>query len=75
MLEAAAIVKGIAAQGKRGIPVKLVWTREDDMHAGYFRPAYYHTLQAGLDADGNVIAWQHRIVGQSILDGTRSRPG
>jgi isoquinoline 1-oxidoreductase beta subunit len=40
------------------------------MRAGYFRPAYYHTLQAGLDADGNVVAWQHRIVGQSILAGT-----
>ena len=70
VLEAAAIVKGMAAQGKRGIPVKLVWTREDDMQAGYFRPAYYHRLQAGLDADGNVVAWQHRIVGQSILDGS-----
>ena len=70
VLEAAAIVKGLAAQGKRGIPVKLVWTREDDMQAGYFRPAYYHSLQAGLDADGNVVAWQQRIVGQSILDGT-----
>ncbi len=70
VLEAAAVVKALAAQGQRGIPVKLVWTREDDMQAGYFRPAYYHTLQAGLDADGNVVAWQHRIVGQSILDGT-----
>ncbi len=70
VVEAAAIVKGLAVQGQRGIPVKLVWTREDDMRAGYFRPAYYHTLQAGLDAQGNVVAWQHRIVGQSILDGS-----
>ncbi len=70
LVEAASIVKALAAQGKRGIPVKLVWTREDDMRAGYFRPAYYHTLQAGLDADGTVVAWQQRIVGQSILAGT-----
>jgi isoquinoline 1-oxidoreductase beta subunit len=69
-VEAASIAKALAAQGKRGIPVKLVWTREDDMRAGYFRPAYYHTLQAGLDADGNLVAWRHRIVGQSILAGT-----
>ena len=69
-VEAASIAKALAAQGKRGIPIKLVWTREDDMRAGYFRPAYYHTLQAGLDAGGNVVAWQHRIVGQSILAGT-----
>ncbi len=40
------------------------------MQAGYYRPAYYHTLKAGLDGSGNVVAWQHRIVGQSILTGT-----
>ena len=67
VVEAASIAKEI---GKRGVPVKLVWTREDDMHAGYYRPAYYHVLRAGLDAQGNVAGWQHRIVGQSILTGT-----
>jgi len=50
--------------------VKLVWTREDDMRAGYYRPMYCHALKAGLDASGNPVAWQHRIVGQSILGGT-----
>jgi len=67
VVEAASIAKEI---GKRGVPVKLVWTREDDMRAGYYRPAYYHVLRAGLDAQGNVAGWQHRIVGQSILAGT-----
>ena len=67
LVEAASIAKEI---GKRGTPVKLVWTREDDMRAGYYRPAYYHVLRAGLDAQGNVAGWQHRIVGQSILAGT-----
>lgn len=67
VVEAASIAKEI---GKRGVPVKLVWTREDDMHAGYYRPAYYHVLRAGLDAQGSVTGWQHRIVGQSILAGT-----
>ena len=74
VVEAAAIVKALGAQNVRGVPVKLVWTREDDMRAGYFRPAYYHTLQAGLDADGNIVGWQHRIVGQSILTGTPFEP-
>jgi len=74
LVEAASIAKGLAAQGARAVPVKLVWTREDDMRAGYYRPAYYHALQAGLDADGNPIAWQHRIVGQSILSGTVFEP-
>jgi len=60
----------IAAQIKGAAPVKLVWTREDDMQGGYYRPMYYHAIKAGLDANGNVGAWQHRIVGQSILGGT-----
>ena len=51
-------------------PVKVLWTREDDMTGGRYRPMYFHTLKAGLDADGKVAGWQHRIVGQSILKGT-----
>ncbi|MEO6929361.1 MAG: xanthine dehydrogenase family protein molybdopterin-binding subunit [Casimicrobiaceae bacterium] len=70
VVEAAAIAKGLAKAGKRDIPVKLVWTREDDMTGGYYRPAYLHTMSAALDASGSVTAWQHRIVGQSITEGT-----
>jgi isoquinoline 1-oxidoreductase beta subunit len=66
VMEAAAICK--AAGGAR--PVKLVWTREDDMRGGFYRPMYFHALKAGLDAQGKLVAWQHRIVGQSILAGT-----
>src|SRR5439155_11137686 len=51
-------------------PVKVVWTREDDMRGGYYRPAAYHTISAGLGKDGNPVAWQHRIVCQSIVAGT-----
>lgn len=66
VLEAAAIAQ--AAGGKT--PVKLVWTREDDMRAGFYRPMYFHSVKAGLDAAGNIVAWQQRIVGQSIASGT-----
>src|SRR6266496_3133073 len=66
VVEAAAIAKAIAGRA----PVKLVWTREDDTRAGYYRPMYFHALKAGLDAQGNIVAWRHRIVGQSILSGT-----
>jgi isoquinoline 1-oxidoreductase beta subunit len=70
LVEAAHIVKAINGSA----PVKLQWTREDDTRAGYFRPLYFHTLRAGLDSQGKVIGWQHRIVGQSILAGTPFEP-
>ena len=58
------------ARAKKGTPVKLVWTREDDTRAGYFRPMYVHKIRGALDADGNPLAWEQRVVGQSILAGT-----
>jgi isoquinoline 1-oxidoreductase beta subunit len=65
-VEAAHIVKAIAGRA----PVKLVWTREDDMRGGYYRPLYVHRISAGLDENGSLVAWKHRIVGQSIAAGT-----
>jgi isoquinoline 1-oxidoreductase beta subunit len=53
-----------------GVPVKVVWTREDDMRGGYYRPAYVHRVQVGLDAQGMPAAWDHVVVGQSIIAGT-----
>ena len=70
VLEAVSIAAALARGGRPGIPVKLVWTREDDMKGGFYRPLYFHALKAGLDASGNVVGWHHRIVGQSILAGT-----
>ncbi|MCA1952555.1 MAG: xanthine dehydrogenase family protein molybdopterin-binding subunit, partial [Hyphomicrobiales bacterium] len=58
-----------------GRPVRVQWTREDDMRAGRYRPAYIHRLKAGLDAAGNIVAWQNHIVGQSILAGTPFEQG
>ncbi len=51
-------------------PVKVQWTREEDMRGGRYRPAYVHRLRAGLDESGKLIAWDNHIVGQSILTGT-----
>jgi isoquinoline 1-oxidoreductase beta subunit len=51
-------------------PVKVVWTREDDIRGGWYRPMWYDHFAAGLDASGNPVAWTHTIVGQSIMDGT-----
>jgi isoquinoline 1-oxidoreductase beta subunit len=51
-------------------PVKVVWTREDDLAGGWYRPMWHDRFAAGLDAQGNPIAWTHTIVGQSIMTGT-----
>jgi isoquinoline 1-oxidoreductase subunit beta len=53
-----------------GRPVRVVWTREDDIRGGYYRPMWVSRLRAGLDADSRVTAWTHTIVGQSIMAGT-----
>jgi isoquinoline 1-oxidoreductase beta subunit len=67
IVEAVSIAKAL---GANGTPVKLQWTREDDIRGGLYRPAYVHKLEAGLDAQGQLVAWRHRIVGQSIMAGT-----
>ena len=57
-----------------GLPVKTVWTREDDMHGGYYRPLFFHKVKVGLDAQGAPVAWQHALVGQSFMAGTAFEP-
>ncbi|NOD62894.1 MULTISPECIES: xanthine dehydrogenase family protein molybdopterin-binding subunit [unclassified Ruegeria] len=51
-------------------PVKLVWTREDDIRSGYYRPAFGHKVRIGLDGQGDIVGWQHQVAGQSIMKGT-----
>src|SRR5207249_2745770 len=50
-----------------GAPVKVIWSREDDIRNAQYRPANYHVLHAGLDAAGHPAAWTHRIVAPSIM--------
>ena len=51
-------------------PVKLMWTREDDIKGGYYRPLFVERITAGIDEDGKPVAWEHRLAGKSILIGT-----
>ncbi|GAB3921801.1 xanthine dehydrogenase family protein molybdopterin-binding subunit [Larkinella terrae] len=51
-------------------PIKLVWTREDDIQGGYYRPVYLHHVRIGVDSAGFPLVWQHRIVGQSLFTNT-----
>jgi isoquinoline 1-oxidoreductase beta subunit len=67
IVEAVSIAKAFGADGT---PIKLQWTREDDIHGGLYRPMYFHKLEAGLSADRQLTAWRHVIVGQSIVAGT-----
>ncbi|MEP2545079.1 MAG: xanthine dehydrogenase family protein molybdopterin-binding subunit [Alphaproteobacteria bacterium] len=64
--EAVMVAKAIGYKA----PVKVQWTRENDMRGGRYRPAYVHRLKAGIDAAGKLVAWDHHIVGQSIVAGT-----
>lgn len=50
-----------------GKTIKMIWSREDDMKAGHYRPFFVHNVQAGLDPQGMPVVWKHNIVGQSIM--------
>ncbi|MGQ3052639.1 MAG: molybdopterin cofactor-binding domain-containing protein [Roseateles sp.] len=67
--EAAAVAVALAQAGQR-MPVKVIWSREDDLKSGYYRPMTVHRAEIGFDATGKVAGWQHRIVSQSILKGS-----
>ena len=64
------VVEAVQVAKVAKAPVKVVWTRADDMQGGWYRPMWHDRFAAGLDASGNPIAWTHTIVGQSIMAGT-----
>ncbi|HEY6147793.1 MAG TPA: xanthine dehydrogenase family protein molybdopterin-binding subunit, partial [Thermoanaerobaculia bacterium] len=68
------VAEAVQVAKAAGVPVKVVWTREDDMRGGYYRPAYIHRLRVGVDAQGSPVAWQQVIAGQSIVAGTPFEP-
>jgi isoquinoline 1-oxidoreductase beta subunit len=68
------VAEAVIVAKAAGVPVKVVWTREDDIHGGFYRPAYAHRIRTGLDEHGKPVAWDHVVVGQSILAGTPFEP-
>ncbi|MEJ1125952.1 xanthine dehydrogenase family protein molybdopterin-binding subunit [Variovorax sp. CCNWLW225] len=69
VVEACQIAKAARTAGLTA-PVRLLWSREDDIKGGYYRPMHLHRARIGFDERGKVLAWDHVIVGQSILTGT-----
>jgi isoquinoline 1-oxidoreductase beta subunit len=69
VVEACTIAKAARAAGLDA-PVRTLWSREDDMKGGFYRPMHLHRARIGFDERGKVLAWDHVIVGQSILAGT-----
>ncbi len=61
------IIDAVLMAKAAGAPVKVIWTREDDVHNGRMRPLSAHYLRAGLDADGRIIAWHQRIAVDRVL--------
>jgi isoquinoline 1-oxidoreductase beta subunit len=61
------IVDSVLMSKAAGRPVKVIWTREDDVRNGRFRPLYVNRIRAGLDASGRIVAWHHRVVSDEVL--------
>jgi isoquinoline 1-oxidoreductase subunit beta len=72
------IVDAVLLAKEAGKPVKVLWTREDDVRNGRFRPITAHHLRAGLDATGKLVAWHHRVAGDRVtpyMDSVRFQQG
>jgi isoquinoline 1-oxidoreductase beta subunit len=66
----ACTVLTVARAAGLDVPVHVMWSREDDIKGGYYRPMHVHRAEIGFDASGKVLAWDHVVVGQSIAQGT-----
>jgi isoquinoline 1-oxidoreductase beta subunit len=68
------VVEAVEVAKKVKAPVKIIWTREDDIRGGWYRPMAYDRISAGLDPGGTPIAWDHTLVSQGVLEGTVFAP-
>jgi isoquinoline 1-oxidoreductase beta subunit len=68
------VIEAVQAAKAIDKPIKVVWTREDDMRGGYYRPMWADHIEAAIGGDGKPLVWKHTIVGQSIVAGTPFEP-
>ena len=64
------VADAVQVANGEGVPVRTIWTREDDIQCGYYRPMFVHALEGAVGDDGMPIAWRQRLVGESIIQGT-----
>ena len=67
------ISEAVLLSKSAGVPIKVIWSREDDVQHGFYRPATYHRFVGGLDDRGEAMLWDHRIVAPSLLKFTSGR--
>jgi isoquinoline 1-oxidoreductase subunit beta len=68
------IIEAVRLAKAVGKPVKLIWSREDDLTFGKFRPMTAHHIEAGFDAGGKLVAWHHRVISESVIAYTSGDP-
>ncbi len=66
-LEVDYVIRAVQIAKQAGGPVKVIWTREEDMQHGMYRPYFYFRFAAGLDAEGQPVGWKSRLVGSSVI--------
>jgi CO/xanthine dehydrogenase Mo-binding subunit len=66
--EADFVIEATEIAVKSGLPIKLIWSREEDMQHDYYRPATYHTLKSAFNDAGLPIAWQHHLIGTGLME-------
>ena len=69
VVEACTVAKAAQTAGLQA-PVRTLWSREDDIRGGYYRPMHLHRAEIGFDDKGQILGWDHVIVGQSIMAGS-----
>jgi len=73
-LDADFVLEAVEVAAKSKHPIKLIWTREDDIRGGYYRPCFFHKARIAIRPGGQIAAWEHRVVGQGFFRHTPVMP-
>ena len=68
------VTDAVQAASGENVPVQVIWSREEDIRGGHYRPQFIHRLKGVLDNEGYPLAWHQRVVGKSIMQNTKHDP-